>query len=155
MKLSKKTDYALRALMSLIGKRSEERPIPIRELAEENDISQRFLEQIMLDLKRVGWVKSVAGRDGGFLLAKPPDELTIGQIVRHFDGVLAPLGCVSATAYEPCSQESKCRFRRVFLDIRNYIALRLDKLTLAEAYAGTPVRRDEVFSPMFGYADGI
>jgi Rrf2 family protein len=155
MKLSRKSDYALRALMSLVARRDSGLPISVRELAEENDIPPRFLEQILLDLKRVGVVSSIAGRIGGFLLAKSPEEVTLGQIIRHFDGVLAPIGCVSTTHYEPCSQESKCRFRRVLLDIRNYIAKSLDQLSLADAYRGAPVRSEEVFSPEFGYADGI
>ena len=155
MKLSKKTDYALRALMTLVGRRHDAGPISIRELAEENDVPQRFLEQIMLELKRVGWVKSVAGRDGGFLLAMAPEQITMGQVIRHFDGILSPVWCVSTTHYEPCSQEWKCRFRRVLLEIRNFIALRMDSMTLLDAYSGTPVSRDEVFAAEFMYADGI
>ena len=65
----------------------------------------------MLDLKSRGWVESLPGRDGGFVLAKPPGEITLGEVVRHFDGILSPVGCVSTSHYEPCSQESFCRFR--------------------------------------------
>ncbi len=155
MKLSRKSDYALRALMGLVARRAAGEPVSVRELAQENDIPPRFLEQILLDLKRAGVVASVAGRDGGFLLAKPAEEVTLGQIIRHFDGVLAPIGCVSTTHYEPCSQEGSCRFRRVLLDIRNYIARRLDGLSLAEAYLGRPVGREEVFSPEFAFGEGI
>jgi Rrf2 family protein len=155
MRLSKKTDYALRGLMFLIEKMPERKPISIRELAAVNDCSQRFLEQIMLEMKRKGWVKSVAGRDGGYQLAVSPEEVTMGQVIRHFDGVLAPIGCVSTTNYEPCTQEGRCRFRRVMLDIPNYITNTLDDLTLAQTYRNDPVRRDEVFSPEFIYGDGI
>ncbi len=154
MKVSRKSDYALRALFGLIAS-DRPSPVSIRELAEKYDVPRRFLEQIMLELKSKGWVRSVAGRDGGFVLAKRPDEITMGEVVRHFDGVLAPIGCVSTTHYEPCSQESVCRFRRVLLDIRNYTARRMDSATLAEVYAQPVVTREEVFSYEFVGGEGI
>jgi Rrf2 family protein len=154
MKLSRKSDYALRALMSLVGHYGRG-VISIRELAEMNDIPRKFLEHIMLEMKSKGWVESVAGRDGGFLLAVPPEQLTMGQVVRHFDGILAPIACVSTSHYEPCTQEGACRFRRVLLDIRNYIARAMDSANLATVFTGSIVRRDEVFSQEMLYADGI
>src|SRR6188474_22480 len=105
MKLSRKSDYALRALFTLVD-RYGQGPVSIRELAELNDVPKRFLEQIMLELKAKGWVRSLAGRDGGFILGVPPEDLTMGQVVRFFEGNLAPINCVSATHYEPCSQEA-------------------------------------------------
>lgn len=153
MKLSRKSDYALRALVTL-GDRFGEGPVSIRELAEKNDVPQRFLEQIMLDMKKLGWVTSVAGRIGGFKLAKRPEELTMGQVVRHFDGVLAPIPCVSSTHYESCSQESHCRFRRVLLEIRNYTSKIMDQATLAKVMRGAPVQRQEVFVD-FLHGEGI
>jgi Rrf2 family protein len=154
MKLSRKSDYALRALFGLIAT-DRKTPVSIRELAERYDVPKRFLEQIMLELKSKGWVRSIAGRDGGFLLAKKPDEITMGEVVRHFDGVLAPIGCVSTTHYEACSQEPVCRFRRVLLDVRNYTARRMDAATLAAVYAGPVVTREEVFSSEFVGGEGI
>lgn len=153
MKLSRKSDYALRALVSLSDHYGEG-PISIRELAEKHDVPQRFLEQIMLDMKKLGWVKSIAGRIGGFQLAKRPEELTMGQVVRHFDGVLSPIACVSSTHYAPCSQEGHCRFRRVLLDIRNYTAKVMDQATLAKVMQGMPVQRAEVFTN-FVFGEGI
>ncbi|MCY2962210.1 MAG: Rrf2 family transcriptional regulator, partial [Planctomycetota bacterium] len=133
MKLSRKSDYALRALFTLVAN-GNKGPVPVREIAEINDIPRRFLEQIMLDLKSQGWVESVAGRDGGFLLAKPATEITMGQVVRFFDGILAPISCVSTSHYEPCSQEVRCRFRRIMLDIRNYVSRLMDQATLAQVF---------------------
>lgn len=150
MKLSRKSDYALRALFTLVD-RYGQGPVSIRELAELNDVPKRFLEQIMLELKAKSWVRSTAGRDGGFILGVPPEELTMGQVVRFFEGNLAPINCVSSTHYEPCSQEAKCRFRRVLLDIRNYTAKRMDEANLATVFAAAPVSREEVFSE---FADG-
>ena len=150
MRLSRRSDYALRALFTL-AVRFGGGPVSIRELAARNDIPRKFLEQIMLDLKGQGWVRSIPGRIGGFELSVPPENLTMGQVVRHFDGILAPIGCVSSSDYEPCSQEPFCRFRRVLLDIRNFTTQLMDKATLAGVLRGDPVRREEVF----GAGEGI
>jgi Rrf2 family protein len=153
MRVSKETDYALRALFTLVDHFGGA-PIPIRELARRNDVPKRFLEQIMLKLKAQGWVDSVAGIRGGYLLAKSPERITMGEIVRHFDGVLAPIECVSVMGYKRCSQEPVCRFRRVFLDTRNYIAGVMDRATLAEVAKGLPVSKQEV-SANFSCGEGI
>ena len=149
-----KTDYALRALFTLV-EHFGRGPIPIRELARRNEIPKRFLEHIMLDLKSEGWVDSIPGKQGGYVLAKPPDRITLGQIVRRFDGILAPIGCVSVAHYERCSQESVCRFRRLFLEIRNATARLMDKATLASVFAGKPVTTQEVFAQEFSEGEGI
>jgi Rrf2 family protein len=143
VRVSKKTDYALRALFTLVDHFGGA-PIPIRELARRNDVPKRFLEQIMLQLKAQGWVSSEAGIRGGYLLAKNPAKITMGEVVRHFDGILAPIDCVSVTGYERCSQEPVCKFRRVFLDARNYVAGVMDKATLADVAKHSPVTKREV-----------
>jgi Rrf2 family protein len=153
MRVSKKTDYALRALFTLAD-HYRGAPIPIRELARRNDVPKRFLEQIMLALKAQGWVDSVAGIRGGYVLAKNPAKITMGEVVRHFDGILAPIGCVSVNAYERCSQEPVCKFRRVFLDARNFVANLMDKATLAEVAKGAPVSKREVSTGFIG-GEGI
>jgi len=153
MHISKKTDYALRALFTLV-EHYEGTPIPIRELARRNDIPKRFLEQIMLALKAQGWVESLAGMRGGYMLAKNPSKITMGEVVRHFDGILAPIECVSVSGYKRCSQEPVCRFRRVFFDIRNYVAGVMDRSTLAEVAKGSPVSKREVLSDFIG-GEGI
>lgn len=143
MRVSKRTDYALRALFTLVDHHPGA-PIPIRELARRNDVPKRFLEQIMLDLKAQGWVDSEAGIRGGYRLAKSPAKITMGEVVRHFDGVLAPIECVSVTGYRRCSQEPVCRFRRVFLNARNYVAEVMDRSTLADVAKGSPVSNQEI-----------
>ena len=145
MRVSKKTDYALRALFTLVEHHGGA-PIPIRELARRNDAPKRFLEQIMLALKAKGWVESTAGIRGGYFLARSPEKITMGEVVRHFDGILAPIDCVSVTGYQRCSQESVCRFRRVFFDARNYVANLMDKATLAEVAKGSPLTPKELTS---------
>jgi Rrf2 family protein len=154
MRVSKKTDYALRALFTLV-EHFGRGPIPIRELARRNDVPKRFLEQIVLDLKRQGWVDSQPGVRGGILLAKPPSKITMGEVVRHFDGIIAPIECVSTSGYVRCTQESVCRFRRVFLDVRNYATSLMDAATLEAVAKGAPVKRGEVFAPGFVGGEGI
>lgn len=144
MRISRKTDYALRVLFTLVEYNGRG-PIPIRELARRNEVPKRFLEHILLELKEQDLVASVPGRKGGYKLARSPERITMGQIVRYFDGVLAPIRCVSVTDYERCSQESVCRFRRVLLEIRNKTAEIMDNMTLAAVYSGKPVSFDEVF----------
>lgn len=153
MRVSRKTDYALRALFTLV-EHSGGTPIPIRELARRNDVPKRFLEQIMLDLKARGWVKSEAGIRGGYVLAKKPEKITMGEIVRHFDGILSPIDCVSVSGYQRCSQEPVCKFRRVFLDARNYLAGLMDRATLADVAKGAPVSKREVSAGFIG-GEGI
>lgn len=154
MRFSKKSDYALRALVHL-AQSYERGPQSIRALADDNDIPYRFLQQIMLDLKARGWVRTHVGRHGGVSLAKAPRAITMGEVVRHLDGVLAPTGCVSITNYEACSQEQKCFFRRSLLDIRNYTAALLDRTTLSMLIQGVPPSRTEVFDMQFIDGGGI
>ncbi|MGO8838490.1 MAG: RrF2 family transcriptional regulator [Limisphaerales bacterium] len=153
MRVSKKTDYALRTLFTLVDHFGGA-PIPIRELARRNDVPKRFLEQIMLKLKAQGWVDSVAGVRGGYVLAKNPGEITMGEVVRYFDGIIAPIDCVSVTGYKRCSQEPVCRFRRVFFDARNYVADLMERSTLAGVSQGAPVSKQEIVSGFIG-GEGI
>lgn len=143
MQLSMRTDYALRAVFTLVEHYGGQ-PISIGELARKNDVPKRFLEHIMLDLKERNWVESVAGKRGGYRLAKSPERITMGEIVRHFDGYLAPIACVSVTSYKRCTQESTCRFRRIMLDARNAVARLMDQATLADIMRGSPVDPDEI-----------
>jgi Rrf2 family protein len=153
MWVSKKTDYALRVLFTLVDHFGGT-PIPIRELARRNDVPKRFLEQILLDCKSQGWVASMAGIRGGYSLAKNPAKITMGEVVRHFDGILAPIDCVSVAGYKRCSQEPVCRFRRVFLDVRNYVAGVMDRSTLADVAKISPVSKLEISGTFVG-GEGI
>src|ERR1700690_2415908 len=153
MRISKKTDYALRALFTLVDHYGGV-PVPIWALARRNDAPKRFLEQIMLALKTQGWVDSSAGIRGGYFLAKNPAKITMGEVVRYFDGILAPIDCVSVTGYQRCSQEPVCRFRRVFFDARNFVANLMDRATLAEVGKGLPLAKREISSGFMG-GEGI
>jgi Rrf2 family protein len=140
MKISKKTDYALRALFYLV-EHHDSGPIPIAQLARQNAVPKKFLEHIMLDLKSQGWVRSVAGKKGGYELAKDPDRIAMGEVVRYFDGLIAPINCVSVNQYESCSQESRCRFRHLFLLIRDNTARMMDLASLQAVALGSPPKK--------------
>ncbi len=135
MRISRKTDYALRVLFGLVGS-YKAGPVSVRRLAQSHGIPKRFLEHILLELKAQGWVASLPGKAGGYALARSPDTITLGQVVRTFHGILAPIDCVSVMRYNRCSQESTCRFRHIFKDIRDYTAHLMDRATLADIYAG-------------------
>ena len=135
MKLSKRGEYALRSLINLgIAAKVGRSLVRVTELAKAEDLPVKFLEQVMQQLREAGFVESVRGKHGGYRLAKPASEIHIGQIVRLIDGPLAPIGCVSQTAYEPCNcpDEAHCGLRMLMLDVRNAIAAILDRYTLAD-----------------------
>jgi len=152
MKLSKKGEYALRSLINLgIAAEVGRSLVQVSELAENEQLPVKFLEQIMQALKEAELVESVRGKFGGYRLAKPAREITIGQVVRLIDGPLAPIGCVSQTAYEPCTcpDEAHCGLRMLMLDVRNAIAGILDRYTLADVVEVTlrKLRRDNLPLP--------
>ena len=147
MMISKKTDYALRALFAIAE--IKESSISIRELSESIDVPRRFLENIMLEMNKAGWVRSIPGRYGGYTLAKDSNEITLGEVIRFFEGMIAMISCVSVSSYESCSQEKKCHFRRIFLNIRNLTAQILDRTTIASCLAQTPITKEDVYKEEF------
>ena len=121
MILSKKTRYAIVALTRL-AREFGNGPIFIREIAEEEKIPQKFLENILLELKKLGILGSNLGKAGGYFLLKKPEEVTLADIVRYFEGTIAMMYCVSEKAYRPCEfckDEATCQIRRVFKEIRD------------------------------------
>jgi Rrf2 family protein len=108
--------------------------VQIKDIALREQIPVKFLEQILLTLKNAGLLHSKMGVGGGYYLAKTPDQITLGQIVRTLDGTLAPVRCVSHMAYEPCGcpDEQTCGLRLVMSDVRDAIADVLDNTTLAD-----------------------
>ncbi len=133
--LTKKTKYALQALLAL-ARDYGRGPILISEIAENERIPKKFLELILLDLKNNGILQSKKGRGGGYFLGRPPELITFGQVIRLLDGPLAPLPCVSQTAYRKCDEckdERSCGIRVVMKDVRDSTAKILDTTTLADA----------------------
>src|SRR5580658_10621593 len=140
MRLSKKGEYALRSLINLgFAEESGRRLVRVSELADKEQLPVKFLEAIMQALKENGFVKSEHGKYGGFRLSRPARTITLGSVVRAIDGPLAPIGCVSQSAYEPCScpDETHCGLRMLMLDVRNAISGVLDRFTLADVVGVT------------------
>jgi len=132
MILSKKTRYAIVALTRL-AREYGNGPMQIREIAVEEKIPQSFLENILLDLKKLGILGSNLGKAGGYYLLKPPEEVTLAEIVRHFEGTISLMYCVSEKSYRPCEfckDESSCQIRSVFKEIRDSTNSILAKTTL-------------------------
>lgn len=134
MRLSKRGEYGLRAMIQLANAPAATSMMQIKQIAANEHIPVKFLEQIMLALKNAGLLHSKKGIGGGYYLAKPAADITLGRIVRVLDGPLAPIGCVSQMAYEPCScpDEASCKLRRVMGEVRNAISDILDHTTLAD-----------------------
>ena len=152
MKLSKKGEYALRSLINLgLAAEAKRHLVQSAELAEADQLPVKFLEQIFQTLKEAGYVKSVRGKFGGYSLAKPTRQIKIGEIVRLIDGPLAPIGCVSQSAYEKCTcpDEAHCGLRMIMLDVRNAISDILDRYTVADVVevSWRKMRRDGVPLP--------
>ena len=151
MKLSKRGEYAMRALIDLAVAHELGRPLlPLSELSEKEQIPAAFLEQILFQLRSAGFVASARGKHGGYCLARPTGEIRFGEIIRLIDGPLAPIRCVSQVSYARCTcpDEAHCGLRMLMLDVRNAIARVLDKYTLADVVNVTlrHLRRDKVAS---------
>ena|SRR5579871_6563698 len=130
--LSKKSKYALIALIRLGDERG---PMLISDLAEQEGIPKKFLELILLELKHHGILQSKKGKGGGYFLGKPPELISLGDVVRTLDGPLAPIACVSHTAYrrcEECPDEETCGIRMVMQEVRDSTSSILDSTTLAD-----------------------
>ncbi|MGD0412535.1 MAG: Rrf2 family transcriptional regulator [Verrucomicrobiota bacterium] len=133
MKLSVRGEYALRALLVLTMHYGE-KIVRIQTIAAEQNIPKKFLEQILNDLKRLGAVESKRGMSGGYRLARPPEHITLASIVRHVEGAMAPVSCVSERFYERCTcpDEARCPIRDVMMEAREAVVQIMERLTLAD-----------------------
>lgn len=121
MILSKKTRYAIVALTRL-AREFGKGPIQIKEIAESEKIPQNFLENILLELRKMGILGSRLGKAGGYFMLRNPEEVNLAEIIRHFEGTIALMYCVSERAYQPCEfckNEETCEIRKVFKVIRD------------------------------------
>src|SRR5260370_19016336 len=130
--LSKRTQYSLRALYALTRKYGAG-PVLITNLAQDESIPKKSLEQILLSLKSVGFVASKEGEGGGYVLAQPPEKITIGAVIRAIEGPLAPLACASETRFRKCDEcvdVQTCGSRIVMRQVRDAMAAILDQTNL-------------------------
>jgi len=152
MKLTKRGEYALRALIDLgIAREMGRGVLKIGELVEKERLPVKFLEAILSQLREAGYIETKRGREGGYRLARQSKEIKLGDVVRLIDGPLAPIACVSVTAYEQCTcpDQEHCGLRMLMLDVRNAIARILDRYTLGDIVGVTlkKMRRDGIAMP--------
>jgi Rrf2 family protein len=132
--LSSKAKYGLKAMVYL-ARREGQGPVLIADIAEAERIPKKFLDAILLEMKNFGLLSSKKGKGGGYVLARPASRITAADVVRVLDGPLAPVPCVSRTAYrrcDDCVDEDACAVRAVMQDVRDAIAAILDNTTLAD-----------------------
>lgn len=136
MKLSVRGEYALRALV-VLGRNHGENVVRIQAISAEQNIPKRFLEQILNDLKSAGVVESKRGLAGGYRLARHPRDITLASIVRHVEGALAPVSCVSERFYEKCTcpDESRCAIRSVMKEVREAVVKIMERTTVEDLCA--------------------
>jgi len=131
--ITKKAKYALKALLELTATYETKKPVLIAKLAQRGRIPKKFLELILLELKNNGILESRKGKGGGYLLAKSPANILIGPVLRMIDGPLAPLPCLSKTAYrrcEECVDEATCSIRIVLKEVHDHQIQILDTTSL-------------------------
>ena len=131
MKLTTRSEYALLALVYL-ARHEDDGYISIDTIAKAQSIPPKFLEQLMLALKRAHFLRSTKGQHGGYQLAKKPNQIPLAEIIRLFDGALAPTESVSENFYESTPIEKEKRLTRVFKDIRDYVSQKLERTTVAD-----------------------
>lgn len=135
--ITQKMKYALKALLVLGDEAAKDSPEPltIEKIAKRSDTPKRFLEQILLEIRNAGVVSSIRGRSGGYVLIKRPEDISISEMVRLIDGPIAPLPCLSRSAYrrcEDCTDEASCRIRKIFAEIFWSYLILIESLTLAD-----------------------
>ena len=135
MKLTLRGEYALRALLVLAL--HDKSIVRIQTISQQQNIPKRFLEQILHDLKSAGVVDSKRGVSGGYRLARPPEDISLATVIRHIEGALAPVSCVSERFYEKCScpDEARCAIRSVMKEVRDALVGIMEKLTVADLRA--------------------
>lgn len=133
MKLSLRGEYALRALI-VLGRNYSQPVVPIHVISRDQNIPKRFLEQILNDLRAGGFLLSKRGISGGYRLAAPPDKVNLAAVIRHVEGALAPVSCVSERFYRKCTcpNEAKCGIRSVMKEVRDAIVGILENVTVAD-----------------------
>ena len=130
MILSTKGRYGLKAIFELAINYGKG-PVPLKKISEKYGISENYLEQILAKLKKKGFIKTIRGAQGGYLLSKLPEEITVGMILRALEGEMTPSECLSG---DVCSRESECVTRIVWEKIENSINDVIDNMTLADMY---------------------
>jgi len=130
MRVTYKGDYALKTILDL-ALHDEKAPVTIHDLAKRSDIPAKFLEQILLDLKRGGFVISRRGKVGGYLLARSAAKITVGEVIRFIDGPIEPIACVD-NKYKDCSDINKCIFKDIWRRVSEAVSKIIDEITFED-----------------------
>ena len=131
MKLSSKSEYAIKALIELAIEYQRGNTVTlINDVAKRRGIPQKYLEQILLSLRNTGVLVSKRGVGGGYSLSRPPESISLGEIIRAVDGSLAPVSCVSTGSHVDCPDESSCGLYSVMLEVRDAVSIILDNTSL-------------------------
>lgn len=141
MRISTKGDYATRAMQDL-ALHHDQGPIQIEDIARRQHLPVRYLEQILLSLKRAGFLESKRGVSGGYYLAKHPREITVGAIVRAMEGPVIPIFCVGSGKREICIEEPHCSLRDIWAEVRDAVVKIVDHTTLEELCRQIRVKRE-------------
>ena len=142
--LTKKGKYGLKA-MAYLASFPPGRPVPVLEIATRQSIPKKFLDAILCELRNAGFVNSKMGKGGGYTLARAPDSISVGDVVRAIDGPLAPLPCASKTRYQPCDDcpdEGRCAVRFVMSEAQRALSEVLDNCSLAQMCALAEMKAD-------------
>ncbi len=139
MKITYRGDYALKAILDLAL--NDGSIVTIHDLAKRAQIPFKFLEQVLLDLKRGGFVESRRGKVGGYLLAKKPQEITIGEVIRFVDGPIEPIACITKD-YSGCNDIYKCVFRHIWQDVGSAISGIVDNITFKDLVSQAQVKKE-------------
>lgn len=134
MKITYKGDYALKAILQLALRYNDNKNevVSITEIAKSGDMPIKFLEQILLALRRGGFVKSRRGIKGGFVLAKEPSDITVGAVVRFIEGPIEPISCVGDECYKGCKDIASCIFRSIWKEVSTAISIVVDTVTFED-----------------------
>ena len=148
MKLSVRGEYALRALL-VLGTNYDQPVVRIQTISDQQNIPKRFLEQILNDLKSAGVVQSRRGVAGGYRLSRRPEEISLAVVVRHIEGALAPVSCVSERFYEKCTcpDESRCPIRSVMKEVREAVVKIMEQTSVASLCERSRRLQQEPFNP--------
>lgn len=136
MKISYKGDYAIKSLVYLAARYIRENGCDsysqIQEISRDQDIPEKFLEQILLNLRNAGYVRSLRGKNGGYTIARDPEDIKLGDIIRLMDGPLAPIACVSRSAYQRCDFEPRCVLKPIWARVNHAISDIVDNISFRQ-----------------------
>ncbi|MFZ5943338.1 MAG: RrF2 family transcriptional regulator [Bacillota bacterium] len=144
MKLSTKGRYGVKAMFDL-AQNYGSGPIPLNNIAQRNNISEHYLEQLIALLRKAGLVKSVRGAQGGYILNRSPESITVGDIIRVLEGPIAPVDCVSEDEPEQCNNAEFCITRTIWAKVRDSVAAVLDSISLADLLEEARKRKEESY----------